>query len=113
MIGAFVRDLRESRNLSRAAISQATNGAISGSHLAGLEAGTKRWNVDHLVAIAAVFGMEPRDLVPPYEARPNPAPAPALPPAKQALLDAVDDAGPEALAAAARVLARALEAARG
>lgn len=109
-IGARVRALRKTRKLSQGALAELAGGSLSQSHLSELEAGTKRWNIDHLVLIATALGVELHALLPGGDVRENPAPAPALPPAHAELLGAVDAAGPEALPLV-RALARALEAA--
>jgi transcriptional regulator with XRE-family HTH domain len=89
-IGARVAAIREQRNLSRPAISRAAEAAglkLSQSHLAELETGSRRWNIDNLLTVAKVLKVELRDLLPPFEPRENPAEE--LRPEETALLEAI------------------------
>lgn len=56
----FAREWRKKRELSLEKAAGRLNMAIS--YLSDLEKGNKRWNQDHLDAMAQAYGIEPEDL---------------------------------------------------
>ncbi len=61
-MGARAREMRVARNLTlkeAAAAAQELGSAMTFADLSNIERGTRRWNLEYVVVMAAVYGVDP------------------------------------------------------